>query len=115
MTSYIKHVNAWANVETNHLLPEEKAKALGLKEKWKESQDGKWMLKPNFKTGDATHKQHWAETTAELDILCDQFLEAFERRPQLLLLDTRGDSDMWKRKREEMDGFCKIQNHRGLM
>ena len=100
----MEHLNAWANVETDHLPPDKKLKALNLKETWMTSQEGKRMFRPIFKTGEKSIRRYWAESTEELNVLCDPLLDALEKRPQLILLDVRGDSEMWRKKRIEIDG-----------
>ena len=74
-----------------------------MKEKLIETQTGKKFLYPPEPTRLKLDGKT-IENCEDLDEFCDEILNELEKGVQLVVLDTRGDSDMWKAKRAQIDG-----------
>ena len=98
--------DSWANLDSKFLdgLPDLKEKALSLKNELIDMQKGRMFVKPDCNEGEQYFEHSFINTKERLNILCDELLELLLQGPQIMILETRGDSELWDRQRQRIDG-----------
>ena len=108
--------DSWANLDSKFLdgLPDLKEKALSLKNELIDMQKGRMFVKPDCNEGEQYFEHSFINTTERLNILCDELLELLLQGPQIMILETRGDSELWDRQRQRIDGEEYYRNQPAL-
>ena len=98
--------DVWANLDSKFLdgVPELKERALGLKNELIDMQKDRVFVQPDCNQGETYFEHSFINTKERLNILCDELLELLLEGPQIIILETRGDSELWDRQRRRIDG-----------
>ena len=98
--------DVWANLDSRCIdgIPELKECALGLKNELIEMQKDKMFVQTDCQPGEQYYEHSFINTKERLNILCDELLELLAEGPQIIIFETRGDSELWDRERRRLDG-----------
>ena len=100
----------WATVDLSKLDPNRRRIATKLKKKVVSAQMGKKFDDPDFELSKNCVQTFYIDNVERLDKFCDEVLTELEVGPTPIILETKGDSEMWKDKRRQIDGEKEFPN-----
>ena len=96
--------DVWADVETNHLQPHERRAADRAKAEIIEQQEGRSFLPSPFDSGKIPVRDKVIEDLESFRSLCRAGLDVLQNGPTVIMLETRGKSNLWVNARKRLDG-----------
>ena len=96
--------DVWANIETGHLSPEKRVTANASKTEIIKYQQGRIMLQSPYDTGKISAKSKVVDTYDSFKKLCQDGLDVLKKGPTVIVLETRGRSNLWAQARKQLDG-----------
>ena len=100
----------WAAVDLSKLDPNHRRVATKLKRKVVLAQMGRKFDKPDFELSKKCIQTFYIDTVERLDRFCDEVLTELEVGPTPIILEAKGDSEIWKEKRRQIDGEKEFPN-----
>ena len=100
----------WAAVDMTKLDPERRRVAMKLKKKVVVAQMGKTFDEPDIEISKKCVETFYIDTMDRLNAFCDEVLNELEEGPTPIILETKGDSNMWKEQRRQLDGEGMFDN-----
>ena len=106
----IRGSDRWAKVDLSTLDPNRRRIATKLKKKVVLAQMGRKFDEPDFELTKNCVQTFYIDSIERLDRFCDEVLTELEEGPTPIILETKGDSEMWKEKRRQIDGEQEFPN-----
>ena len=100
----------WADVETGHLPPDKRWEADRSKAELVERQRQRVMLRSPFDTGKIPVRDKVIEDMESFRSLCRAGLEVVKKGPTVVVMETRGRSNLWVTARKRLDGDDYFKN-----
>ena len=92
----MRREDVWANVETAHLTSRERREATEDKEAHMKIQAGREFIVTKIDDGSDKPWDHYIDTLAQLETFVRRATEKMNQRPTPVILETRGESDLWE-------------------
>ena len=96
-------MDVWANVQTDHLEPAERALATRSKKSLIDLQRGKQMAKAPYETSAMDPSQFVIKTLPQFERYLDECLQIADKTPTVLIFETKGSSSLWTPWRKALD------------
>ena len=98
-----RYPDEYANITMDHLPPQTRREATDRKLCYSSMQEGREFLKSTV-DGKSNPWNQYVDTYSQLEDFVGDALKALDHGPTLVILETRGDSDLWVKSRREFDG-----------